>query len=324
MTVHGCKVEPWHDKLFGGGRPVASLAQRSQAMNRVILIAGTALMLMSVRDEAHARAIKVPPEPRESCTKANAVSAPPQEANRCIEDDTKKRDPAQRLLAPWVSGGPLVVGPNPGDPRMIDANVEATITPAVAVDAGTISFWGFATVSGITWPGDELRLGCSYKEPFLSDAGATLRFVAHSINPNTFAVVSLLDSTGNPLATKWLDLSVAGGEALFSMASPGVYGIGAELWWTSGPLPLGGSGWVSPTVAVDVSFLYLATCPADLNADQLVEDLDFVLFASAYDVLDCADPAMPASCPADLSHDGIVEDGDFVMFAAAYDALLCD
>lgn len=67
-----------------------------------------------------------------------------------------------------------------------------------------------------------------------------------------------------------------------------------------------------------------APCAADMNHDWMVEDSDFVVFASSYDVLDCADPAMPLRCPADLNHDGSVDDADFVLFAGAYDALLCE
>ena len=66
-----------------------------------------------------------------------------------------------------------------------------------------------------------------------------------------------------------------------------------------------------------------APCPADLNSDGFVDDADFVIFADAYNLLDCADPAMPAGCPADLSADGLVDDADFVVFAAAYNELLC-
>lgn len=66
-----------------------------------------------------------------------------------------------------------------------------------------------------------------------------------------------------------------------------------------------------------------ALCAGDLNADQQVDDADFVFFASAYNLLDCADPAMPASCPADFNADAFVDDSDFVVFAAAYDLLLC-
>ncbi len=64
-------------------------------------------------------------------------------------------------------------------------------------------------------------------------------------------------------------------------------------------------------------------CPADLTHDWIVEDSDFVVFANAYDILDCADPSMPLWCPSDINRDGMVDDADFVLFAGAYDALLC-
>jgi hypothetical protein len=64
-------------------------------------------------------------------------------------------------------------------------------------------------------------------------------------------------------------------------------------------------------------------CPADLNADAFVDDADFVIFAAAYNLLDCADPSMPVGCPADLNNDTVVEDVDFVIFAAAYETLVC-
>ncbi len=69
--------------------------------------------------------------------------------------------------------------------------------------------------------------------------------------------------------------------------------------------------------------LYQRPCGGDLNADGFVDDDDFVLFAAAYSILDCADPAMPPGCPSDLDHDGFVDDSDFVLFAAAYESLLC-
>lgn len=64
-------------------------------------------------------------------------------------------------------------------------------------------------------------------------------------------------------------------------------------------------------------------CPADFNSDSLVDDSDFVIFVNAYNILDCADPSMPAACPADLTGDGIVDDADFVNFVAAYNELIC-
>ncbi|MBX3380020.1 MAG: hypothetical protein KF805_07980 [Phycisphaeraceae bacterium] len=48
-----------------------------------------------------------------------------------------------------------------------------------------------------------------------------------------------------------------------------------------------------------------------------------MFFAAAYNILDCADPSMPAGCAADLTGDGFVDDADFVEFVAAYNALLC-
>jgi len=64
-------------------------------------------------------------------------------------------------------------------------------------------------------------------------------------------------------------------------------------------------------------------CPGDLNLDGFVDDSDFVIFASSYNILDCADPTMPAGCPSDLNGDDFVDDSDFVIFAAAYNELLC-
>ena len=69
--------------------------------------------------------------------------------------------------------------------------------------------------------------------------------------------------------------------------------------------------------------LYQRPCDGDLSGDGFVDDDDFALFAAAYSLLDCADPAMPLGCPSDLNHDGFVDDSDFVLFAAAYESLLC-
>ncbi len=64
-------------------------------------------------------------------------------------------------------------------------------------------------------------------------------------------------------------------------------------------------------------------CAGDFNNDGVVDDSDFVLFLPAYNILDCADPAMPAGCPADLNRDGLVDDADFVIFVARYNELIC-
>ncbi|MGH7245015.1 MAG: hypothetical protein ACREJD_16490 [Phycisphaerales bacterium] len=64
-------------------------------------------------------------------------------------------------------------------------------------------------------------------------------------------------------------------------------------------------------------------CPCDLNGDGFVDDADFVIFVNAYNILDCADPFMPAGCPADFNGDGFVDDADFVIFVPAYNELVC-
>jgi hypothetical protein len=64
-------------------------------------------------------------------------------------------------------------------------------------------------------------------------------------------------------------------------------------------------------------------CSADFNVDGMVDDADFVVFVAAYNLLDCADPAMPANCPADLNSDAAVDDGDFLTFVLAYNEVVC-
>jgi hypothetical protein len=67
----------------------------------------------------------------------------------------------------------------------------------------------------------------------------------------------------------------------------------------------------------------LRLCPGDLNSDGMVDDSDFLVFLSSYNILDCADPAMPPLCPGDFNHDSVVDDADFLVFIPAYDTLLC-
>lgn len=67
----------------------------------------------------------------------------------------------------------------------------------------------------------------------------------------------------------------------------------------------------------------LSICIGENNCDGVVDDTDFVDFATAYDIFDCADANMPPGCPADMNGDGYVDDADFVLFANAYDAFLC-
>ena len=66
-----------------------------------------------------------------------------------------------------------------------------------------------------------------------------------------------------------------------------------------------------------------AFCPADLNNDGLVDDLDFQIFVLSYNILDCTDPGMALGCPGDFTFDRIVNDDDFLPFVQAYNAVLC-
>ncbi len=94
---------------------------------------------------------------------------------------------------------------------------------------------------------------------------------------------------------------------------------------TTGAMPgtVGFAAFYGPAID-DVSVVEVSACVGDLNSDGLVDDNDFQLFVVAYDILLCADAAMPAGCPGDLTGDGQVDDADFQVFVVAYDALICD
>ncbi len=64
-------------------------------------------------------------------------------------------------------------------------------------------------------------------------------------------------------------------------------------------------------------------CATDMNGDLQVDDADFSIFVQQYDVLDCADPAMPFGCVGDFNQDHGVDDTDFVIFVGEYDQLVC-
>ena len=67
----------------------------------------------------------------------------------------------------------------------------------------------------------------------------------------------------------------------------------------------------------------VTVCLGDLNGDALVDDADFVLFADAYNAMDCSSPSMLDACKADFTGDGLVDDADFLVFVTGYDRLVC-
>lgn len=101
----------------------------------------------------------------------------------------------------------------------------------------------------------------------------------------------------------------------YGFEGAGLYDVTFVVWDASGKFV--------DSDPITIRFRAGLPCPADLSADGVVEDADFVLFAAAYNLLDCADPAMSFECPADLNADGFVDDSDFVLFVQAYDALSC-
>lgn len=66
---------------------------------------------------------------------------------------------------------------------------------------------------------------------------------------------------------------------------------------------------------IPATFYKWSNCPADLTLDGIVDDADFVAFASGYNEL--------LSFRGDLNDDARVDDADFVIFSGAYDLLAC-
>lgn len=109
-----------------------------------------------------------------------------------------------------------------------------------------------------------------------------------------------------------------------SAANPGTDTLTLTLNTTGGASPLRLRCVVTnPCGSAPSNALNVVPCAADLNCDGIVDDTDFIFFVPAYDILDCADPAMPAGCPSDFNNDGVVDDADFSIFVAAYNALGC-
>lgn len=90
----------------------------------------------------------------------------------------------------------------------------------------------------------------------------------------------------------------------------------------NGPAAPGGRVWRLDYEPTRVSLRL--TCPSDLTGDCTVDDSDFSRFVLAYNILDCADPTMPAGCPSDLNGDEIVDDADFSIWVVAYNEFVCE
>lgn len=102
--------------------------------------------------------------------------------------------------------------------------------------------------------------------------------------------------------------SAPGVQITFVMEGPGIQSLTDESWAMEN---------------LRISVLDGLSCPSDFNSDGLVDDADFTIFVAGYNILDCADPAMPPGCPADINGDGLVDDADFTLFVGAYNELVC-
>jgi hypothetical protein len=152
---------------------------------------------------------------------------------------------------------------------------------------------------------------------FATPAGANTGFVFLTVFDSSNAVV-FNTSQNNPVA----GLTIPAG----TLQPDTTYRI--TLYYSSRiQLANAGFGGADSIVGCDRSTSAAITtrpsCPGDLNADTFVDDNGFVIFAASSNILDWADPGMPAGCPADLTLDGVVDDVDFVIFAAAYNDLVC-
>lgn len=220
-----------------------------------------------------------------------------------------------RLYDATASGGPTFPGQTPGS-RFNDISREGfALTPGNFNDGVTTGEFG-ATVTQFRWISGDFNfdgiVNCSDRELLQSRLGATLDDTeTHIKDRGTPETTDDLTITG---WWKWQGRAFNGIVAMLNMnATDGTAGAN-NVAVTSADL-----------AAFDAAFpgLCAEPCPADLNNDGFVEDSDFVIFAEAYNLLDCADPTMPAGCPSDLNNDGFVDDADFVVFAEAYNALLC-
>ncbi|MBY0112543.1 MAG: hypothetical protein K2Y21_06955 [Phycisphaerales bacterium] len=203
-------------------------------------------------------------------------------------------DPNGWILNYGISGESPLVGP----PVILET------TPAagnVSVFASSPSAVQLTFSEGVNVSGANLQVTRTGGDPvpftFSYNAAIQIGTIAFEskLSPSEYTV-SLLSVPASLTSGQLLDGDVA------DPASPASFPTGNGTAGTSTPAVLRFT--VQP-----------GSCPADLNADTMVDDADFVLFASAYNDL--------VTMVADFNGDGLTDDADFVLFADAYNTLEC-
>ncbi|MBY0113385.1 MAG: hypothetical protein K2Y21_11225 [Phycisphaerales bacterium] len=213
------------------------------------------------------------------------------------------------------SAGPTIPGQVAGSRFNRRSGGGFLVTPG-AFNDGTTTGAGAGAISQFRFVKGDFNfdgvVNCADRELLVARQGATLDDTIVFVNDR--GTPQIIDDIVIPGWWKWQGRAFNGVAAMLNLNT------------TDGS---GGTNSASVTAADLAAFDALfpsicpASCPADLTGDTFVDDSDFVLFASAYNILDCTDPSMPAGCPADLNNDQFVDDADFVIFAAAYNELLC-
>lgn len=168
----------------------------------------------------------------------------------------------------------------------------------------------------------------------LSENAVSQMFTRQTANPitilNTPVKTPFTDGADYGVGV-WLDERDAGGRLVGALAA-GARGFSSWIDFDDGMVGVFATDLSASGNVQGLLYLLRAAaqdaarhplCPSDLDHDGFVADSDFTLFINAYDLIDCANPAMTPGCQADLNQDGSVDDADFSLFVIAYDDLLC-
>ncbi|MBX3381454.1 MAG: hypothetical protein KF805_15270 [Phycisphaeraceae bacterium] len=252
----------------------------------------------------------VNPNPDNRDPVLNTVNLPPQQGGQVqdfvsnalldprVRDQTFPFDRPAIFTSPGRIANQATVLPNTGV-------AGSTGTPRVVVQsAPMVGNRDFKVGLDGAKPGATARLGVSTVAP-----------VNGRITPQSLFADTTVGASGmtSGVATQFWPLlagKVNNGQVLFAQ------------WFVDDASAAGGQA-LSAVVRIPV-FCGSSGCPSvcsmsDFNGDGFVDDVDFVIFAGAYNELE-----VPiANVLGDLNADALVDDADFSSFTIAYDSLIC-